>query len=168
MKLKATLLTLGICLLALAGAASPAYAVTETQSGFSAFRVQYGTVDGYSIDPNTCLVELYGSVINYCTSGAISLVFDTPVQKAGSHTVTITDLWFGQEVSFTCNVYAYKGTESSFTEHTSVTFIKPSQTLTTSITVPADGYMQVICVLPEATSSSGDGGTGIAKISWTL
>ncbi|MFZ0283942.1 MAG: hypothetical protein WAL32_01820 [Terriglobales bacterium] len=168
MKSKATLLILGICLAALASVATPAYAATElTQSGFSAFRVQYGSVDSYSIDPNTCLVESYGAVINYCTSEGVALVFDTPILKSGSHSVTITDLWFGQSVSFPCNVYAYTGTESSFTDHTTVTFTGLSQTLSTKITVPAGGYMQAICVLPEATSDSGNGGTGIAKITWT-
>ncbi len=168
MNLKVTSLILGICLVALASVASPAHAATElTQSGFSAFRVQYGSVNGYSIDPNTCLVEAYGAVINYCTSEGVALIFDTPILKSGSHSVTITDLWFGQTVSFPCNVYAYTGTESSFTDHTSVTFTKLSQTLSTTITVPAGGYMQAICVLPQATSDSGNGGTGIAKITWT-
>ena len=170
MKLKATSLIMGICLVALASVTSPAYAASYefTRSGFSAFRVQYGTVNAYGTDPNTCLVESYGAVINYCTSEGVALIFDTPVLKSGSHSISITDLWFGQDVSFPCNVYAYTGTESAFTEHTSVTFTGPNQTQTTTITVPAGGYMQVICVLPAATSSSGNGGAGIAKVTWSL
>ena len=168
MKRKATSLILGLCLVALASLASPAYAVTQlTQSGFSAFRLQYGTVNGYPIDPNPCLVEYYGAVVNYCTATGVALIFDTPILNSGKHTITITDLWFGLNVSFPCNVYSYTGTESSITDHTSVTFTGLSQTLSTTVTVPAGGYMQVVCVLPQATSDNGNGGAGIAKVTWT-
>jgi len=164
MKLKATSLFLGICLAALASAASPASA--RTVSGFTSFHVGSNVVNAYKTNPYNCVTEWYGAAVNYCKE-SVGLDFSLPIDTAGSHSVSVTDLWFGLNAPINCGISSYTGKGESGGDVQNITFTGLSQTLQATINVPTGGYIQVICILPAATSNKSPGGAGIAFIEWT-
>ncbi len=141
MKLKATPLFLGLCLAVMAVAASPAFARSTT--AFSAFHVE----SPIGSDPYTCLSENNGAVVNNC-SYDVDLEFDLPIDTKGSKTITVQDYWTGsdQENTFSCQSYAYTGTEGYSTEGTKIDFTGPLQSKTSTVNVSTGGMsIQLIC-----------------------
>jgi hypothetical protein len=154
MKLKPTLLFLGLCLAILAVAASPAYARSNT--AFSAYHVE-GPLGS---DPYTCMTEDNGAVFNNCTY-AVSLEFDLPIDNAGEKTITVLDFWGGTAAdnTFSCYLYAYAGTGTFSTYGPVINFTGPSQTGSTSVNVASGSNMQLICWNVPI-------GGGLANLSW--
>ncbi len=155
MKLEATKLFLGLCLAILAIAASPAYAAEAlSKTAFSAFHVEINTLTAYPGDPYLCLYENNGAVVNYC-SYTVDLEFDLPIVTAGTKSIKVRDGWSGLGTgteNFTCQSFAYTGTEGSSTLGTNVAFTGPGQTVTTTVDASAAGGfldgIQVLCNVP--------------------
>jgi hypothetical protein len=157
MKLKATSLFLGICLAALAGAASPAYARSTT--AFSAFHV-WPSAGKYKGSPYLCLSESYGAVVNNCTF-AVGLEFDLPVDDAGTITITVQNYWGGtdEEETFSCGSYAYAGSSGTDINGSQIDFTAPAQSFNTSVDVKDAMSLQVVC-------PSVPPGGGVANFNW--
>ncbi len=156
MRRKATSLLLGFCLVITAGAASPAFARSTT--GFNSFRVWMSSAGAFKAT-YSCLTEYFGAVVNHCAF-PVSLMFDVPVDNAGSHTFTVQNYFEGNDAenTFDCQSFAYNG-KSSITDGSVIDFTGPKQTLSTSVTVDADESVQLICRdIPE--------GGGVANINW--
>lgn len=156
MKLKATMLFLGLCLALSVVAASPAYA--RSIPAFSSFHVQSATV--LTDDAYLCLTEDNGAVVNNCAYD-VNLEFDLPIDAVGNKTISVQDYWNGpsQFTSFECVSYAYTGKSSSSTSGTIITFTAPLMELKTKDSVPSGNSMTVICwqVPP---------GEGVAGLHW--
>lgn len=140
MKYKATSLFLGFCLMLLGVAVNPAYA--RSMTGFSSFHAE----TSLSTDPYTCLAENFGAVENSC-GYKVSLEFAIPIDYPGSHTINVTNGWFGSTSAetFSCASYAYAGNGKAV-YGTKISFTGPGQTLATTVDVD-DGAtsIQVIC-----------------------
>lgn len=164
MKLKATTLFLGLCLAVLAVAASPAHARTRSTTAFSAFHVEINTLTHYSGDPYLCLYENNGAVVNYCKY-TVDLEFDLPIDTPGTKDIIVQDGWSGLGTgtdSFTCQSFAYTGSEGSSTVGTNVAFTEPGQKVTTTVTASSgdgiQGSIQVLCNVPA--------GDAVANFNW--
>ena len=161
MKLKATSLFLGLCLAILAAAASPAFARSTT--AYSSFHVERTQSGQYPYAEN-CLSEDNGAVVNNC-SYAVSLEFDLPIDYPNLplKTIFVQNGWFGNdpEETFTCNSYAYTGSQGSSNPGTPINFTSPGEDLPTFVNL-ANGAtsIQVICgnVPPHG---------GVANFVWT-
>jgi hypothetical protein len=151
MKLKATSLFLGLCLTILAAAASPAYAKTRSTTAFSAFHVEINTLTKYPGNPYLCLYENNGAVVNYCKY-TVDLEFDLPIDTPDTKNIKVQDGWSGLgsgNENFSCQSFAYTGSEPSSNVGTNVAFTGPGETKTTTVTMPS-GYtsIQVLCNVP--------------------
>ncbi|MFZ0478375.1 MAG: hypothetical protein WAL71_04445 [Terriglobales bacterium] len=135
---------------------TPKYGRATT--AFSAHHVE-GPI---SSNPRTCLSENNGAVVNNCTY-PVSLEFDLPIDTKGTKSVLVQDYWSGtnQEDTFSCQTYAYTGTQGSSTGGTAISFNAPLQIYDTVVDVAAAGdSIQLICwsVPP---------GGGVANLNWT-
>jgi hypothetical protein len=165
MKLKAMSLFLGLCLAILAVAASPAYAAeTLSTTAFSAFHVEINTLTTYPADPYLCMYENNGAVVNYC-SYTVDLEFDLPIATPGTKSIKVLDGWSGLGTgteNFTCQSFAYTGTEPSSTLGTNVAFTGPGQTVTTTVDASSSNgildSIQVLCNVPA--------GDAVALFNW--
>lgn len=165
MKLKTTSLFLGLCLAILAVAASPAYAAESlSTTAFSAFHVEVNTLTSYPGDPYLCLYENNGAVVNFC-SYTVDLEFSLPIVTAGTKSIKVRDGWSGLGTGsedFTCQSFAYTGSEGSSTVGTNVAFTGPGQTVTTTVAASSsDGILdsiQVLCNVPA--------GDAVALFNW--
>jgi len=164
MKLKATSLFLGLCLAILTAAASPAYAETLSATAFSAFHVEINTLTNYPGDPYLCLFENNGAVVNTCNY-TVDLEFDIPIVSAGKKSITLLDGWSGLGTGseqFSCQSFAYTGTEGSSTVGTNPSFTGPGTKITTTVTASMnDGILdavQVLCNVPA--------GDAVALLNW--
>jgi hypothetical protein len=112
------------------------------------FKVTYG-----------CLTEADGAVVNQCTF-PVSLLFDVPVDNAGSRTFTVQDYFAGSDAqnTFSCESYAYNGS-GGISFGTTISFTASSQSLQTTITVGDGESVQLICKdIPV--------GGGVANLDW--
>jgi hypothetical protein len=168
MKLKATSLFLGLCLAILAAATSPAYARTRSTTAYSAFHVEINTLTNYSGDPYLCLFENNGAVVNTCDY-TVDLEFDLPIDTTGAKTITVQDGWSGLGTGseqFSCQVFAYSGSEGSSIVGTNPSFTGPGTTIEPTVTVPADVKgtpqysIQLLCNVPA--------GDAVANLNWNL
>ncbi|MFZ0478374.1 MAG: hypothetical protein WAL71_04440 [Terriglobales bacterium] len=155
MKRTATSLFLGLCLAILAVATSPAHARSTT--AYSAFHVE-GPLGS---DPYTCLSENNGAVVNNCTY-AVSLEFNLPIDAKGTKTITVQDYWTGSDAenTFSCQSFAYTGSEGSSTTGSTIDFSAPLQSKISTVTASTDMSIQLICWNVPA-------GGGVANLNWT-
>lgn len=159
MKLKATTLFLGLCLAILAVAATPAFARSTT--AFSAFHVEINPLTKYKGNPYLCLYENNGAVVNHCAY-TVDLEFDLPIDKPGTKNIIVQDGWSGLGTGteeFSCQSFAYTGSEGSSNVGTNEAFTGPGTTITTTVTMPS-GYtsIQVLCNVPA--------GDAVANFNW--
>jgi hypothetical protein len=164
MKHKTTSLFLGLCLAILAVAASPAYAKERSTTAFSAFHVEINTLTHYPGNPYLCLYENNGAVVNYCKY-TVDLEFDLPIDTTGTKNIQVQDGWSGLGTgseNFSCQSFAYKGTEGFSTVGTNVAFTGPGGTVTTTVNASSgDGIqdsIQVLCNVPA--------GDAVANFNW--
>jgi hypothetical protein len=156
MKRKATSLFLGICLVILAGAASPAFARSTT--AYNSFKVWMASKNDFKAT-YSCLTESFGAVVNNCAF-PVSLLFDVSVDVSGSHTFTVQDYFDGTDAenTFGCQSYAYDGA-GHIVDGSAISFTAPGQTLSTTVSVGDAGSVQLICKdIPK--------GGGVANINW--
>jgi hypothetical protein len=162
MKLKATSLFLGLCLAILAVAASPAYASkNRAMTAFGAFHVEINTLTHYPGNPYLCLYENNGAVVNYCKY-TVDLEFGLPIDTPGTKDIIVQNGWSeidtGSEV-FTCQSFAYTGSEGSSNVGTNIGFTGPTQSLTTTVSVSGGATsIQVLCNVPA--------GDAVANFNW--
>lgn len=166
MKLKATSLFLGLCLATLAVAASPAFAqtVTRSETAFGAFHVEVNPLTKYPSNPYLCVYENNGAVVNHCKF-TVDLEFGLPIDSPGTKNIVIQDGWSGLGTgteNFTCQSFAYTGTEGFSTEGTNVAFTGPGKSVTTTVSVSSGSgiqdSVQVLCNVPE--------GDAVANFNW--
>ncbi len=156
MKRKATSFLLGIGLVILASAASPAFARSTT--AFNSFKVWMASKNDFKAT-YSCLTESFGAVVNNCTF-PVSLLFDVSVDVSGSHTFTVQDYFDGTDAenTFGCQSYAYDGA-GHIVDGSAISFTAPGQTLSTTVSVGDAGSVQLICKdIPK--------GGGVANINW--
>jgi len=164
MKLTATSLFLGLCLAIFAVAASPVYATTLSNTAFSDFHVEVNTLTSYPGDPYLCLYENNGAVVNSC-GYTVDLEFDLPIVSPGTKNIIILDGWAGLGTgseNFSCQSFAYTGTEGSSTVGTNVSFTGPGQKITTTVNASSSNgildSIQVLCNVPA--------GDAVALLNW--
>jgi len=155
---QAITLLLGLCLAALAVAASPAYARSTT--GFSSFHVEL--LGKASKNAYLCLYENYGAVVNDC-GYPVSLEFDLPIDIGGTKAINVQNWWGGTdaEETFSCNFDAFAGFGPTLTAGGEISFVEPCQSVGSAVDVSVGGEsIQLICWnIPS--------GGGIANINWT-
>jgi hypothetical protein len=156
MKRKAMLLTLGFCLLGLAVAPNPAFARSTT--AYNSFKVWQASKNDFKAT-YSCLVESFGAVVNEC-SFPVSLLFDVPVDNAGSHTFTVQNYFSGTDAqnTFSCQSFVYNG-NGSIGDGTIISFTEPGESLQTNVSVADGESVQLICKDIPA-------GGGVANIDW--
>jgi hypothetical protein len=159
MKLKATSvfkgssLFLGICLaLTMFAASVPAEARSTT--GWNAFKIWH-PASPYTAA--SCLAEVDGSVVNRCASTtSINLTFETVIDNAGSHTLTVTGAP-GGTASFSCTLHAFLA--GVLTSSSAAATVAPGETTSLSVSVESGGGMSLYCSdLPV--------GSGVANLDW--
>ena len=136
------MLFLGLCLVLSAGAFNLASARSTT--AFNSFKVWMSSKREFkSTYPS--LTESFGAVVNQCAF-PVSLLFDVPVDNAGSHTFTVQNYFKGTdgENTFSCQSYAYNGS-GGITPGSKISFTASGQSLQTSVTAADDESAQVIC-----------------------
>jgi hypothetical protein len=156
MKRKAMSLILGFCLLGLASAPNPAFARSTT--AYNSFKVWQASKNDFKAT-YSCLTESFGAVVNQC-SFPVSLLFDVPIDNAGSHTFTVQNYFAGTDAknTFDCQSYVYNGS-GSIGDGTIISFTAPGQSLETTVTVADGESVQLICKDIPA-------GGGVANIDW--
>jgi hypothetical protein len=156
MKQKTATFLLGLCVAALALAANPAYARSTT--GFNSFKVWMADKNQFK-DTYGCLTEFFGAVVNQC-GFPVSLLFDVPIDNAGSHTFTVQNYFEGSAAdnTFSCQSFDYNGA-GGIVNGTVINFTGPTQTLSTTVTATGDSSIQLIC-------SDIPNGGGVANINW--
>jgi hypothetical protein len=156
MKRKTTSLFLGIWLVVLAGAASPVFARSTT--AFNSFKVWMSSPNAFKATYG-CLTESFGAVVNNCAF-PVSLLFDVPVDDAGSHTFTVQNYFDGTDAenTFSCYTYAYNGT-GGIVYGNAINFTGPGQSRETTVDVADASSVQLICKdIPK--------GGGVANLNW--
>jgi hypothetical protein len=156
MKQKTTSLFLGIWLVVLAGAASPAFARSTT--AYNSFKVWMASANEFKATYG-CLTESFGAVVNNCAF-PVSLLFDVPVDVAGSHTFKVQNYFAGTDAenTFNCYSYAYNGA-GGIVYGGVINFTGPGQSLETTVDVADASSVQLICKdIPK--------GGGVANINW--
>jgi len=161
MNLKATSLFMGLCLAILAVAASPAYATPRHETAFGLFHVEINTLTKYPGDPYLCMYENNGAVVNYCNY-TVDLEFGLPIDTLNTKTIDVQDGWSGLGTgneNFSCQSFAYTGSNGSGNVGTSAEFSGPGERQQTTVTMPK-GYtsIQVLCNVPP--------GDAVANFTW--
>lgn len=163
MKLKATSIFLGICLAALAGAASPASA--RSTPAFGTFKVQQSSANQYGTNnPYDCLTEFWGEVVNHC-GYTVYLAFDLPIDNDGSHWVQVQNLSFGSNANVFCSVTSFTGLGPDGADAVGLNLSGPTISQTVSVNVAPGGTIQVLCTVP-GVSKKKTLPSGIADINW--
>lgn len=155
---KASSLFLGVCLaLTMFAATVPAEARSTT--GWSSFRIWISKTNKPTT-PYTaaaCLDEDDGSVVNNCKSTiTVNLTFETDVDTAGSHTLSVTGAPGGTE-SFSCTLHAFSGGQLSSSSAPAT--VDPGKTASLTVSVPSGGSMSLYC-------SDVPVGSGVANLDW--
>src|SRR5580698_294353 len=161
MNLKATSLFLGLCLAALAAAASPAHAADLHETAFGSFHVEINTLTNYPGDPYLCMYEYNGAVVNACCY-TFDLEFGLPIETLNTKHITVLDGWSGLgsgSENFSCQSFSYTGTNGNGNPGTNPSFTGPGTSIETTVTMPS-GYtsIQVLCNVPA--------GDAVANLTW--
>ena len=159
MKHKATTLLLGLCLAALS--AVPSQAQQRAMTAFGAFHVEINTLTKYKGNPYLCLYENNGAVVNYCKY-QVDLECGLPIDSTGTKNIIVQDGWSGLgsgTENFTCQSFAYTGSQGSSNEGTQIQFSGPTQSQTTTVDVDNGATsIQVLCNVPP--------GDAVANFNW--
>jgi hypothetical protein len=151
-------LFLGVCLV-LTTIAATVPAEARSNTGFNAFRIWISDTNKptSSYTDAACLDEVDGSVVNNCKSTAtVNLTFDSVIDNAGSHTLTVTGAPGGTE-PVSCTLHAFLA--GALTSSSAAQNVNPGESTSFTINVDSGGSMSLYCTAVPV-------GSGIATLSW--